>query len=56
MSKTNDTTLNNLVSNHTQFCLGLKSLIDGGCSTEALNPVIEELCDQAESINSKVMN
>jgi hypothetical protein len=41
---------------HMQFCIGLKALIDGGCSLKSLSNVVEELCDQSESIHILNMN
>lgn len=51
MSNLNNTLLTELTAKHVQFCLGLKTLIDSGCSLESLNNVIEELCDQTEDIH-----
>lgn len=41
---------------HMQFCIGLKALIDGGCSLKSLSNVVEELCDQSENIHILNMN
>jgi len=43
--------LTNITAKHIQFCHGLKALIDGGCSVDSLSDVVEELCDQSESIH-----
>jgi len=43
--------LTNITAKHVQFCNGLKALIDGGCSLESLSDVVEELCNQSESID-----
>lgn len=51
MSKANNELLTNITEKHVQFCHGLKALIDGGCSVDSLSNVIEELCNQSESIN-----
>jgi hypothetical protein len=37
---------------HMQCCIGLKALIEGGCSLESLSNVVEELCDQSENIHA----
>ena len=55
MSKENNTVLTDITAKHVQFCYGLKSLVDGGCSTEAISDVLEELCDQIENIQSKII-
>jgi hypothetical protein len=51
MSNLNNTLLTDITAKHVQFCLGLKALVDGGCSLESLSNVMEELCDQTETIH-----
>jgi hypothetical protein len=47
---TNNELLINITDKHVQFCNGLKALIDGGCSVDSITDVVEELCNQSESI------
>jgi hypothetical protein len=50
MSKLNNLLLTDMTEKHVQFCIGLKALIDGGCSIDSISDVVEELCNQSESI------
>ena len=54
MSTLNNTALTEITSKHVQFCLGLKTLVDGNCSKDILISLLEELCDQTETIHSKL--
>lgn len=54
MFECDNTVLIELASKHAQFCVGLKSIIDGGCSFDSLSGLLEELCDQSESIAGHV--
>jgi len=51
MSKTKNELLTNITEKHVQFCIGLKSLIDGGCTVDSLSDIVEELCNQSERIH-----
>ena len=50
MSNQDCTLLTSELEKNNQFCIGLKSLIDGDCSKEALLSLTEELCDKSESL------
>lgn len=53
MAKTDTTaTLQELLDNHHQLCLGVKALADGGCSRDTLLGALEDACDSAEKIMS----
>lgn len=52
MSNKNSTLLTSELEKNDQFCLGLKSLIDSGCSQQALSTLVEELCDKSESLKN----
>ena len=52
MSASNIVLTTDHTNKHMQFCIGLKALIDGGCSLESLSNVVEELCNQSESIHA----
>lgn len=47
--------LTKLTSEHSQFCLGIKALLDSGCTPEALQEALELLCDQSDLIHTKTM-
>ena len=53
MSNQDCTLLTSELEKNEQFCLGFKSLIDSGCSQEALSALAEELCDKSESLKNK---
>jgi hypothetical protein len=51
MSNLDNLLLTNITEKHVQFCIGLKAIIDGGCSVDSISDVVEELCNQSESIH-----
>jgi len=53
MSDTNKARLTNDLEKNEMLCLGLKSLIDSGSSQNSLSVVVEELCDNSESLRNK---
>ena len=55
MSTLNNTALTEFTSKHVQFCLGVKTLVDGDCSKDSLNSLLEELCDQSEAIHMRLV-
>jgi hypothetical protein len=53
MSNEDCTLLTSELEKNEQFCHGLKSLIDSGCSMETLSELAEELCDKSESLKNR---
>jgi hypothetical protein len=53
MHDINKVELTNDLENNDLLCMGLKSLIDSGCSRESLSTVVEELCNTSESLRNK---
>jgi len=53
MSNQDHTLLTSELEKNEQICLGLKVLIDSGCSRESLSAVAEELCDRSELLKNK---
>lgn len=53
MSNQDCTSLTHELEKNEQICIGLKALIDNGCSRESLSVLAEELCDRSESLKNK---
>lgn len=53
MSDSNKVQLTNDLEKNSMLCLGLKALIDCGCSQESLSTIVEELCDSSEFLKNR---
>lgn len=52
MPNQDHTLLTSELEKNDQFCLGLKSLIDSGCSQQTLSTLVDELCDKSEILKN----